>query len=513
MATSSSWSISRSVPRETAAFTSAARRKCRSGTYTEPSYRRLQAEKGSGGLWNNAAGAPGKDPLVLADKPIGEWNTFRIIQVGARTTIYLNDKLVVDHAILENYWNRALPIPARGPIQLQTHDHEILWRNIAVREISPDEANQILAKHGADGFHSIFNGQNLADWAGPIENYEVKDGILRCKEHKGGTIYYNQELTDFMARVEFKLPPGGNNGLAIRYPGHGDTAYDGMCELQILDDSHPKYAKTLDPRQAHGSAYGMVAAHKGYVRPAGQWNFEEVTVKGSTDQGRAQRHRDPRHRSEQGQGIHGELRPPRQGPHVGILRLRRTPRPGRVPQCGDQDPGLMRPTLSRSGAVNGRVPGHSRLTAAGEAAGSSSNCRSRQMIWPAISTATKWPPGTKCASLLGRVWAIVQAIVAGTMLSAKPVPQGNTLVRRQVCDREPVMPVNRQFLRQRLRALPVGEDLVEVFHEQVVDLFSPKGLRSGSDQVAIKRFKNRIGIGPEAIPRLLKEPHGQVRVP
>ncbi len=143
-----------------------------------------------------------------------------------------------------------------------------------------DEANQILAKHGSEGFESIFNGQNLADWAGPIENYEVKDGVLRCKPKEGGTIYFNKELTDFMARVEFKLPPGGNNGLAIRYPGKGDTAYHGMCELQILDDGHDMY-KSLDARQAHGSAYGMVPAARGYLRPVGQWNFEEVTVKGS----------------------------------------------------------------------------------------------------------------------------------------------------------------------------------------------------------------------------------------
>jgi Domain of Unknown Function (DUF1080) len=252
--------------------------------FTEPSYARMGATKGSGGLWNNSAGKPGKDPLTKADNPIGQWNTFRIIQVGARTTITLNDKLIVDHAILENYWKRSLPLPARGPIQLQTHDHEIHWRNIAVREIPADEANQILAKHGATGFQPIFNGQNLADWAGPVEHYQVEDGILQCKPHQGGTIYFNKELTDFVARVEFKLPPGGNNGLAIRYPGKGDTAYDGMCELQILDDGHPKYAKSLDPRQAHGSAYGMVAATKGYLRPVGQWNFEEVTVKGSTIQ-------------------------------------------------------------------------------------------------------------------------------------------------------------------------------------------------------------------------------------
>ena len=113
--------------------------------YTEPSYAKMGANKGSGGLWNNAEGNPGKDPLVLADNPIGQWNTFRIIQVGARTTIYLNGKLVVDHAPLENYWDRANPLPAKGPIQLQTHGSEIRWRNIKVREIAADEANAILA--------------------------------------------------------------------------------------------------------------------------------------------------------------------------------------------------------------------------------------------------------------------------------------------------------------------------------------------------------------------------------
>src|SRR5712691_11465361 len=84
-----------------------------------------------------------------------------------------------------------------------------------------------------------------------------------------------------MARLEFKLPPAGNNGLAIRYPGRGDTAYVGMCELQILDDSAADYAK-LDPRQACCSAYGVVAAHRGYLRPVGEWNYEHVTVKGAT---------------------------------------------------------------------------------------------------------------------------------------------------------------------------------------------------------------------------------------
>ena len=241
----------------------------------------IGADKGSGGLWNNSAGTPGKDPMILADKPFGEWNKLRIIQIGARTSVYLNDKLVVDNATMENFWDRKLPLFARGPIQLQTHGGEIRWKNIYLREIPAEEANKFLESKDSAGFQTIFDGKSTAHWKGPIADYEIVNGAIRCQPGKGGTIYHDQELTDFVARVEFKLPPGGNNGLAIRYPGKGDAAYAGMTELQILDDAHPKYGK-LDPRQAHGSSYGLAAAKRGYLRPVGQWNYEEVTVKGST---------------------------------------------------------------------------------------------------------------------------------------------------------------------------------------------------------------------------------------
>src|SRR5262249_22360355 len=73
---------------------------------------------GSGGLFNNTPGAPGRDPLVLADRPFGEWNQFRIRQIGDLTWVWLNDKLVVDGAVMENFWDRKQPLPARGPIML-----------------------------------------------------------------------------------------------------------------------------------------------------------------------------------------------------------------------------------------------------------------------------------------------------------------------------------------------------------------------------------------------------------
>jgi hypothetical protein len=241
----------------------------------------LGADKGSGGLWNNRAGSPGKDPLVLADKPFGQWNHLHIVQVGARTTVHLNEKLVVDNAIMENFWDYSKPLFRTGPIQLQTHGGEIRWRNIYLREIPAEEANRLLRGQDDSSFKTVFNGKDLDGWAGPVNEYEVRDGAVVCKPGKGGTIYTQEEYSDFIARLEVKLPPGGNNGLAIRYPGSGDTAYVGMCELQVLDDSSPQYTK-LDPRQYHGSAYGMVPAHRGFQRPVGEWNYEEVTVKGSS---------------------------------------------------------------------------------------------------------------------------------------------------------------------------------------------------------------------------------------
>ncbi|MDB4619304.1 DUF1080 domain-containing protein, partial [bacterium] len=247
---------------------------------TEEAKFNIGANKGSGGLWNNSKGAPGKDPLVLADKPFGQWNSFRIIMVGERVSVWLNGEMIVDHARMENYFNRKGQIPRTGPIQLQTHGGEIRWRNVFIREIGTNEGNEILASKEGNDFKSAFNGKNFEGWAGPTNNYSVDQGSIQCMKGKGGTIYVNDELSDFSARMEFKLPPGGNNGLAIRYPGSGDTAYVGMCELQVLDDSAKKYAK-LHPSQYHGSAYGMAPAARGYQRPVGEWNFQEVTVNGS----------------------------------------------------------------------------------------------------------------------------------------------------------------------------------------------------------------------------------------
>ncbi len=96
------------------------------------------AARGSGAMWNNNPDSNGRFPLVRADRPIGQWNQLRIRMVGDRVTVHLNDKLVVDNAVMHNYFDRKRPMFERGPIQIQTHGGEMRFRNLYLREITGD---------------------------------------------------------------------------------------------------------------------------------------------------------------------------------------------------------------------------------------------------------------------------------------------------------------------------------------------------------------------------------------
>ena len=280
--------------------------------YTEEAKFKLGADKGSGSLWNNK-GEEGKFPLKRMDKPFGEWNRFHIKMIGERVTVKLNGEVVVNNAPLENFFanrkagylaygkkddkgkdkaaeklpNGWMPDPAfaKGPIQLQTHGSEIRWRNVFIREISPEEANKELASRNADGFVEHINGKDLSNWQGAVENYEVVDGAIVCKQGKGGDLLTKEEFENGIIRVEFKLPKAGNNGIALRTPLGGHSASDGL-ELQVIDSDgyNEKQAAAgkpgLKPEQYHGSLYHCVGAKHGYLRPVGEWNFQEIEVQG-----------------------------------------------------------------------------------------------------------------------------------------------------------------------------------------------------------------------------------------
>lgn len=131
----------------------------------------------------------------------------------------------------------------------------------------------------SEGFVSLFNGTDLSGWIGKNSSYLAEDGNITIQPSRGGgNLYTENEYADFIFRFEFKLTPGANNGLGIRTPLEGDAAYVGY-ELQILDNTAEKY-KDLEPYQYHGSVYGILPARRGFLKPVGEWNSQEVRIKG-----------------------------------------------------------------------------------------------------------------------------------------------------------------------------------------------------------------------------------------
>ena len=235
------------------------------------------AQVGSGGLYNNQKNI--SKPLVLADNAIGDWNTFRIKMVGDRVTVYLNGVLVVNNVVMENYWDRNLPIFAQDAIELQAHGTDLAFRNIYVKELNTEEA-QLSDQEKAEGFQLLFNGKNLDNWQGDKIDYTAEDGMIVVSPKEGGhgNIYTGKEYSDFILRLEFQLTPGANNGVGIHAPLEGDAAYVGK-EIQVLDNTADIY-KNLQPYQYHGSVYGIIPAKREFLKPVGEWNTEEIWVKG-----------------------------------------------------------------------------------------------------------------------------------------------------------------------------------------------------------------------------------------
>ena len=146
-----------------------------------------------------------------------------------------------------------------------------------------------VAQDNEAGFTPLFNGKDFTGWvygqrANGTENktgkgYQIADGVLYSTKEDGGNLYTEKEYADFVFRFEFRLTPNANNGIGIRAPLVGDAAYVGM-EIQVLDDTAPVYA-ALQPYQYHGSVYGVIPAKRGALKPVGEWNTEEIAIKGS----------------------------------------------------------------------------------------------------------------------------------------------------------------------------------------------------------------------------------------
>ena len=240
------------------------------------------AQVGSGGLYNNVINL--SKPLKVADNTVGDWNSFRIVMVGDKVSVWLNGVLVTDNVTMENYWNPGISVFPIGPIELQAHGTDLAFRDIYVRDINEKEYN-LTPEEKSEGFVALFNGRNLDNWVGSKESYVAKDGMIVLKpvegidDGSGGNLYTEKEYSDFIFRFEFQLTPAANNGIGIRVPIKGNAVFTGM-EVQLLDDTAPVYAN-LKPYQYHGSVYGVFPAKRGFLKPVGEWNSRKVLTQGT----------------------------------------------------------------------------------------------------------------------------------------------------------------------------------------------------------------------------------------
>lgn len=241
---------------------------------------KVGAQVGSGGLYNNKI-HPDK-PLVLADNAIGAWNNFYIKMVGEKVTVFLNGKKVVDNVILENYWDRQIPIFPSEQIELQAHGTYVAYRDLYIRELPTSQKFSLSEAEKNEGYEVLFDGTDLKAWQGNLTDYKIEQGELVVRpsgQGSNGNLYSKEEFSDFIYRLEFKLTPGANNGIGLRAPLTGDAAYEGL-EVQMLDDAALMYNK-LKPFQYHGSVYGIIASRRGFLKPVGEWNYQEIKLNGS----------------------------------------------------------------------------------------------------------------------------------------------------------------------------------------------------------------------------------------
>src|SRR3546814_2994288 len=133
-----------------------------------------------------------------------------------KVTVYLNEDLVHDNVVLENYWDRNLPIFPKEQLELQAHGTHVMYRDVYVRELPRRETFTLSAEEQGEGFQVLFDGTDLDAWTGNTTAYGVSDeGTLAIypTEGSGGNMYTKEEFEDFVYRFEFRLTTGANHGI------------------------------------------------------------------------------------------------------------------------------------------------------------------------------------------------------------------------------------------------------------------------------------------------------------
>lgn len=146
---------------------------------------------------------------------------------------------------------------------------------LAVLTLSP-------SAFGKGKWQKLYNGQDLTGWHvqnGKLESWKANGEMISCVAPGGGWLTSDKEYGDFEMKIDWRVPPGGNSGLGIRYPGTGDPAHAGI-EIQMLDDDAPQYKGKLKDAQYTGGLYYQAAPKAKAAKKPGEWNRYVVRCEG-----------------------------------------------------------------------------------------------------------------------------------------------------------------------------------------------------------------------------------------
>ena len=131
-------------------------------------------------------------------------------------------------------------------------------------------------KVSAEGFVSIFNGENLDGWKVSEENpdsWSVDSGNLKCDGPRAHLFYVGPlaPMDDFHFRCEVKTTPGSNSGIYFhtKYQPEGWPKYGYECQVNV---SHK------DPKKT-SSLYAVENISDPGVKDD-QWYTQEIIVRG-----------------------------------------------------------------------------------------------------------------------------------------------------------------------------------------------------------------------------------------
>ena len=263
-----------------------------------------------------AAGAPGKDPLVLADKPFGEWNQLPhppgrraddgLPQRQARRRSRPAGELLGPQAAAARKRADPAPDPRR---------RDPLAEHLRPRDPAGRGERASSRKHGATGFETVFNGKDFDRLGRAGRELRGRGRRHRLQAEEGRQHLHEGRVRRLRRPARVPAAARRQQRPGDPLPRQGRQPPTAACASSRCSTTPPRSTPSSTRGSTTARPTAWSPAHRGYLRPVGEWNFEEVTVKGPTIKVELNGTRDPRRRPEQGHGVHGQHAAPRQGPH------------------------------------------------------------------------------------------------------------------------------------------------------------------------------------------------------